>query len=86
MGFNMNSTKCPCKGCKDRTTGDRDKDCHTYCEGYKTWKAENDSVNEKVRNHTSKYNTMSDAKRKAIWRSKRYNRQSGKLSQKINDS
>lgn len=24
----------PCKGCQDRTTGDRTTDCHTTCERY----------------------------------------------------
>ena len=27
-----------CKGCKDRTVGDREHDCHTTCEKYIEWK------------------------------------------------
>lgn len=29
----------PCKGCPDRTTGDRATDCHTTCERYQAYKA-----------------------------------------------
>ena len=86
MEFNSNGSKCPCKGCTDRTTGEREKDCHTYCERYNAWKAETDSVNEVIRKDNSRFSTMSDAKKKAIWRSKRYNRQGGKISSRIHDS
>lgn len=30
----------PCKGCPDRTTGDRTTDCHTACERYLAFKAD----------------------------------------------
>lgn len=29
----------PCKGCQDRTTGDRVHDCHTTCERYAAQRA-----------------------------------------------
>ena len=29
----------PCKGCPDRTTGDRETDCHTNCERYAEFRA-----------------------------------------------
>lgn len=29
----------PCKGCQDRTSGDRATDCHTTCERYQAYKA-----------------------------------------------
>ena len=32
--------KAPCKGCPDRTTGDREADCHTTCERYAEFQAE----------------------------------------------
>lgn len=28
----------PCRGCRDRKTGDRDTDCHTDCEAYREYK------------------------------------------------
>ena len=33
--------KCPCKGCKDRFVG-----CHSKCDGYASWKAEQDEKRE----------------------------------------
>lgn len=30
----------PCKGCPDRTAGERETDCHTTCEAYKAYAAE----------------------------------------------
>lgn len=32
------SRLAPCKGCPDRTTGDRETDCHTTCERYATFR------------------------------------------------
>lgn len=29
----------PCKGCPDRTCGDREHDCHDTCERYQTYRA-----------------------------------------------
>ena len=29
----------PCKGCPDRTSGDRVTDCHTTCERYQAYRA-----------------------------------------------
>ena len=36
----MSSLKiAPCKGCPDRTRGDREHDCHDTCERYQAFKA-----------------------------------------------
>jgi len=35
----MVSRIAPCKGCPDRTSGDRVHDCHTTCERYAAFKA-----------------------------------------------
>lgn len=35
----------PCKGCPDRTTGDRAVDCHTTCERYAAFKERNAAIN-----------------------------------------
>ena len=32
--------KMPCKGCQDRTAGERDRDCHTDCAAYLAYQAE----------------------------------------------
>lgn len=32
--------KMPCKGCLDRQTGEREKDCHMTCEAYLAYAAE----------------------------------------------
>ena len=37
--------KAPCKGCQDRTTGDRTVDCHTTCERYAAFRAAKDAEN-----------------------------------------
>ncbi len=34
----------PCKGCPDRTTGDRTEDCHATCERYAEFCAHNDKI------------------------------------------
>ena len=34
----------PCKGCPDRTTGDRSVDCHTTCERFAEFQAYNDKI------------------------------------------
>lgn len=34
----------PCKGCQDRTTGDRAVDCHTTCERFAEFQAQNAKI------------------------------------------
>ena len=73
MAFNRsNSSGCPCKGCDDRVA---EPNCHATCEKYKAWRGKLDKVNEAERQRHKNNDTMSDAKKKAIWRSKRYSTQ-----------
>ena len=67
-----NSNVCPCQGCHDRVP---DPNCHGTCERYKAWRAKLDTINEAERKHHQNNDTMSDAKKKAVWRSRRYSRQ-----------
>ena len=64
------TSNCPCYGCEDRQPG---TGCHDRCERYKAWKGKEDEK-KKARREESAVVPMSDAKRKAIWRSKRYGR------------
>lgn len=34
----------PCKGCPDRTTGERTEDCHTTCERYAAFRAQVNAI------------------------------------------
>jgi len=40
--------KCPCQGCEDRNPG-----CHSSCEKYKAWKAENEALKAKNTNSSA---------------------------------
>lgn len=35
----MTTRLAPCKGCPDRTAGERSTDCHTNCERYQAYRA-----------------------------------------------
>lgn len=72
MTFNRVDTGCPCKGCTDRVP---DPKCHGTCEKYKAWREELDKRNEAERTYHKSQDTMSDAKKRALWKSKRYQRQ-----------
>lgn len=52
--------------------GDRESGCHGRCSRYAEWRKVMDIRNEQAREQN--VSTMSDAKKKAIWRSKRYGR------------
>lgn len=41
--------KGPCKGCPDRTTGDRVTDCHTTCEKFRAYREAVEAEAEKRR-------------------------------------
>lgn len=66
---NVNSSECPCCGCKDRKPG---TGCHDRCEQYLKWKKDLTERNKSV--HLRNVNYMSDQKQRAIWRSQRYSR------------
>ena len=84
MTFNKeNKSKCPCYGCTKRVA---DPNCHPTCEEHLAWKKQNDARKEAEREfHRKNDNTMSDNKKRAIWRSKRYSRQ-GNFSRTGQDS
>lgn len=80
MDFNREFNHgCPCKGCEDRIP---EPNCHGTCEKYKEWRAKLDKHNQAVRSRHKNNDTMSDSKKKAIWRSQRYSRQGYKNSSK----
>lgn len=72
MSFNNRgaSSNCPCKDCERRTVT-----CHGVCREYQGWKKEEAEKKRAFDTERHKYDTMSDAKKKAIWRKMRYNRQ-----------
>lgn len=72
MSFNRDNNKCPCKGCGDRVV---EPNCHGSCEKYLAWKQGMDQRCEMKRQDTLNRDTISEAKKRAIWRSKRYSRQ-----------
>ena len=73
MSFNReNNFGCPCKGCTDRVPEPR---CHTTCVKYREWRAKIDERNENERKNRQNRDVMSDAKKRDIWRSRRYARQ-----------
>ena len=59
-------------GCDDRVA---DPNCHPACERYKAWRAKMDWIAEAERQRHRNNDTMSESKKKAVWRSKRYSRQ-----------
>ena len=72
MSFNNRGsiTKCPCKGCEDRTVT-----CHGACGKYQAWKKTETEKRAEINRIKGSKNTMSDAKKRAIWRKMRYSRQ-----------
>lgn len=71
MAFNRsNSRGCPCKDCEKRTLT-----CHGFCEAYAEWKKAEAAIKEAREKERQRFNTMSDAKKKEIWRRNRYSRQ-----------
>ena len=72
MDFNReNSHECPCRVCPDKGCGSY----HDVCPQYLNWRKKVDARNEAERIRHRSNDTMSDAKKKAAWRSKRYSRQ-----------
>lgn len=70
MQFNRTKNKdVPCSECPDR-----DAECHARCERYREWRKELDRKNAERRKELCSSDLISDAKKKAIWRTKRYSR------------
>lgn len=73
MAFNRaNSNGCPCKECGERVA---EPNCHMTCGKYIAWQGKMGSIKEAERKHHESNDTMSDAKKRALWKSKRYSRQ-----------
>lgn len=72
MSFNNRGgySDCPCKGCDRRTVT-----CHGVCREYQDWKKEVEARNAARNAEMKRLDTMSNAKKKAIWRKLRYSRQ-----------
>lgn len=72
MDFNRASSHgCPCRGCTDRQPG---TGCHDRCERFQAWRKKLDERNKKERQFHQSNDTMSEDKKKHLWRSKRYSR------------
>ena len=66
-----NKMNCPCRNCPDKGCGAY----HNQCGKYTEWRKELDKRNAAERSYHKSNDTMSDAKKKSLWRSKRYSRQ-----------
>lgn len=75
MDFNRESSHgCPCRTCTAETG--RHPGCHDHCEDrYIPWKKKLDERNEAERKILKRRDIMSDAKKKEVWRNRRYSRQ-----------
>ena len=62
-------TGCPCKECDRRTVT-----CHGLCTEYQGWKKEQEKRKAEEQKAKGNNDTMSPAKRKAIWKKMRYSR------------
>lgn len=73
MAFNIGpiDPECPC----ERTCPDRNAECHGKCPKYLDWRGKQDiKLEEKNQRHIAS-DTMSEAKKRAIWRKMRGSRQ-----------
>ena len=75
MGFNNygENSGCQCKGCERRTVT-----CHGVCREYQNWKKKQEVLKETRDAERQRMDTMSTAKKKAIWKKMRYNRRGPK--------
>lgn len=72
MDFNRSSSHgCPCRHCPDKGCGPR----HDTCEQYIEWRKRIDERNEAERTLRQSSDVMSEAKKKEVWKNKRYSRQ-----------
>ena len=71
-GWRGHDNGCPCNGCEERQPG---TGCHDRCAKFREWH-DLQEKKKQVKREKDGVVAMSDAKRKAIWRSQRYGRQS----------
>lgn len=71
MKFNRDNTSgCPCKNCKNKGCGSY----HDICEKFQTWRKKIEKKRENERDFHKKMDTMSESKKRELWRQKRYQR------------
>lgn len=71
MNFNRDAGNgCPCKECPEKGCGAK----HDTCEQYTEWQKQLEKRNAAERNFHKGNDTISDAKKRDIWRGKRYSR------------
>lgn len=80
MGWHDNNSGCPCNGCGDLVP---EPNCHGYCERYIAWSAVQHEKNEVARKERLNQDTISDAKKRALWRKKRYSRNARNWNTKV---
>ena len=59
-----NDNGCPCHNCEKREPG---TGCHDRCEDFRKWKNAQQELKDKEKKRIG-VNTMSDSKKKAIWK------------------
>lgn len=62
-------SNCPCFGCTDRVA---DPNCHSTCERHLAWKKKQQAKNEAERQERERNFTMSEDKKRILWRRRRY--------------
>ena len=73
MGWRTsNRHGCPCGGCPNRLSGERDASCHGSCERYKEWRKKLDAINETARKTNNKADIISEDLKRFLWRKQRY--------------
>ena len=65
----VNTSGCPCKDCTERYPA-----CHDKCEKFMEWRKKVDTQRENERQFHIRMDTMSENKKRELWRQKRYQR------------
>jgi hypothetical protein len=74
IGWNRNNTNkdCPCKHCVEPK---RHVGCRSTCPEWKPWRDEMDRKRDESKAKSVSMDTMSTAKKKALWKKQRYGKQ-----------
>jgi hypothetical protein len=67
LSFNGHANNGPCKGCTERYEA-----CHGKCERYLEWKKKNEKVNDARQAYGRTFDTISESRKRKIWKKKRY--------------
>lgn len=72
MGWNRsNCGACPCRECAPPK---REPGCHDRCPEFMEWRREIEAMREAERREQESRDTMSDAKKRVLWRKRRFSR------------